>query len=212
MGQKLGVIGDIHGQSFLLETALNFLTAKVDQILAVGDIVDGDGNVNLCCELLQTYQVRAIMGNHERWFVNQELRHLKNATQITEIKPHCYEYLANLPPILEIDTAQGLLLLCHGIGTDDMSKLNPDDSDYAIESNFSLQEVINSGKYNLMVNGHTHLRMVRKINHLTIINAGSLKGKYEEKPCFLILDLLKKIVNFYEFGEDYVILAQSIPF
>jgi predicted phosphodiesterase len=212
MWQRLGAIGDIHGQSFLLETALNFLTTKVDQILAVGDIVDGDGNVDHCCDLLQSYQVITIMGNHERWFLNQELRHLKNATQLSDLQTHCYEYLANLPPILEIETPHGLLLLCHGVGTDDMNKLNPDDEGYALESNFTLQELINSGKYQLMINGHTHLRMVRKFHHLTVINAGSLKGKYEEKPCFLIIDFLKKIVEFYEFAEENVNLAQSIPF
>jgi putative phosphoesterase len=212
MCKKFGVIGDIHGNSLLLGIALNFLNKNaIDSILAVGDIVDGEGDVELCCKLLNQYKVIAVKGNHEKWFLDNHLRHLKNATQLTDITADSSEYLNNLPLIKEIETPLGLLMLCHGIGYDDSIKLNPDDYGYAIESNLALQEIVNSGKYRFMINGHTHLRMVRKFGNLTIINGGSLKGKYSDKPCFLIVDFFKMAVNFFEFNNEDVFLAQVLP-
>ena len=42
MLQKIGLIGDVHAQAALLETALNYLqTASVDAILCTGDIANG---------------------------------------------------------------------------------------------------------------------------------------------------------------------------
>jgi len=215
---KIGVIGDIHGESFLLEIALKFFEViNINHILTVGDILDGEGNIDHCCELLQKYQVMAVKGNHERWFLNNHLRQLKNATQLTDINKNSYQYLANLPATKVLETPEGLLLLCHGLDTDDMIKLNPDDYGYAIESNLPLQNLINDQKYRFVINGHTHLRMVRKFENLTIINAGSLKAKsnYNRKPCFLIVDFVKKIVEYYEFTEaeeKHIFLAETLIF
>ncbi|WP_084555209.1 metallophosphoesterase family protein [[Phormidium ambiguum] IAM M-71] len=49
----IGVIGDIHAEDKLLEKAVNFLKSKnVEKIVCVGDIVDGLGDVNECCNTL----------------------------------------------------------------------------------------------------------------------------------------------------------------
>jgi len=46
--RRIGVVGDIHGESQFLETTLTFVeTADVDLVLSVGDIVDGGGDVEL---------------------------------------------------------------------------------------------------------------------------------------------------------------------
>ena len=211
MYKQIGVIGDIHCQSKLLKIALEFLQKNnIKDILSVGDIIDGKGDVNKCFQLLQKYNVITVRGNHENWFLEERLRHLKHATQLIDLNLNYYEYINNLPATRELKTPLGLLLLCHGIGENDMAHLKPYDYGYAIESNFPLQDLINSRKYQFMINGHTHLRMVRKFDNLTIINGGSLKGKDEEKPCFLIVDFVDKIVNFYEFQEKEVILTETI--
>jgi hypothetical protein len=49
--RRVGVIGDIHGESQYLETTLSFFeAADLDLILSVGDIVDGAGEC-----ILSTY-------------------------------------------------------------------------------------------------------------------------------------------------------------
>jgi len=87
----------------------------------------------------------------------------------------------------------GPVLLCHGVGENNMSKINPDDFGYAIEVNDDLQKLILCRKYKAIINGHSHKQMVREFNGLVVINAGSLVGK----PGFLIVDFGKSEVEFH---------------
>lgn len=57
------------------------------------------------------------------------------------------EFIAALPITQEIQTTQGRLLLCHGIGEHDMVRITADDYGYALEANFELQEVVFSNHY-----------------------------------------------------------------
>ncbi|MBP0018256.1 MAG: metallophosphoesterase family protein [Cyanobacteria bacterium SBLK] len=199
--QRVGVIGDIHGEAKFLAIALKYLQAqKLDCLLCVGDIVDGRGNSDRCCQLLQQYRVWTVRGNHDRWLLGKEMRDLPDATQVTDISESSYHFLSNLPPTHAFLTVAGSLLLCHGIGDRDMVRLLPDDWGYALESNFELQDLIRSHQYNFVINGHTHRRMVRKFEHLTIINAGTLKSTHH--PCFAIVDFSLGWVQFFDLWEN----------
>ena len=78
---KIGVIGDIHAESTRLRKALEFLqTMDLDEILCVGDVVDGTGDVNECCELLREHHVIIVKGNHDEWFLKNTMRDLPDAT------------------------------------------------------------------------------------------------------------------------------------
>lgn len=75
MLKRIAAIGDIHAEDARLERALAHMAAvEVDAILAVGDIVDGPGDVNRCCEMLQARGVHVVRGNHDRWLANNEMR------------------------------------------------------------------------------------------------------------------------------------------
>ena len=54
------------------------------------------------------------------------------------LAPESIEVLKSLPPTLMLDLPQGKLLLCHGVGSNDMQRLGPDDSGYAISANEDL--------------------------------------------------------------------------
>ncbi|MEM9540808.1 MAG: metallophosphoesterase family protein [Cyanobacteria bacterium P01_E01_bin.42] len=199
--QRVGILGDIHGEAKLLAIALKYLQSqKLDRLLCVGDIVDGRGNSDRCCQLLQQYRVSTVRGNHDRWFLGEEMRDLPDATQVTDVSEQSYHFLANLPPTQAFSTVAGPLLLCHGIGDRDMVRLLPDDWGYALESNFELQDLIDSHQYNFAINGHTHRRMVRQFEHLTIINAGTLKSSHQ--PCFAIVDFSLSWVQFFDLLKD----------
>ena len=76
----MGVIGDIHGEDARLESALQWMEKqKVEAILSVGDIADGAGNLQRCVDLLREYDVQAVRGNHDDWFVRGFARDLENA-------------------------------------------------------------------------------------------------------------------------------------
>lgn len=199
--QRIGIIGDIHAEAKLLAIALKYLqNQNLDRLLCVGDIVDGKGNSDRCCQLLQQYQVLTVRGNHDRWLLEEEMRDLSEATQVTDISAQSYHFLSSLPPTRTFSTVAGSLLLCHGIGDRDMVRLLPDDWGYALESNFELQDLIHSHQYNFAINGHTHRRMVRKFEHLTVINAGTLKSIHQ--PCFVTVDFNSKQVRFFDILEN----------
>jgi predicted phosphodiesterase len=140
-----------------------------------------------------------VAGNHERWLLAGEARDLPDATPLAEVGGEARAYLSSLPKTLEYETAAGRLLLCHGLGEDDMGGVRPGDYGYALESNFALLRLTLEAKYRFVVNGHTHQRMVRSFGRLTIINAGTLFR--EHQPCFLIADFENEFVQYYEFGS-----------
>lgn len=195
------MIGDIHAEAQFLETALAFLsTLDLDAILSVGDIVDGRGSVDRCCELLAQHRVITIRGNHDRWFLNGEMRNMSDATQIDEVNTQSRRFIAGLLPMQTFQTVPGNLLLCHGIAEHDMVRVTPDDFGYAIESNFELQDLIRFKRFRYVINGHTHRRMVRTFGETVIINGGTLK--HDEAPCFLTVDFASKVAQLYEIQEN----------
>lgn len=184
----IGLIGDIHAEDGLLELALDHALAQgVDQILATGDVVDGCGSVDRCCELLRARGVVVVRGNHERWILTGAMRDLPEATQANSVSKSAIDYLASLPATIEISTVRGPALLCHGLGDADMASVGPDDEGYGLEVNAELNKLIDEGRYKIVMNGHTHQRMVRRFGRgLTIVNAGTLK--HDQEPGFVLVD------------------------
>jgi predicted phosphodiesterase len=207
--QRIGVIGDIHAEDHYLQATLEFLTgANLDRIMAVGDIADGPGSVDRCCQLLRQYCVAAVVGNHERWLLAGEARDLPEATAIDEVSRETRAYLSALPKTREFQTVAGRLLLCHGLGEYDMGGVWPGDYGYALESNLALLRLLLEAKYQYVVNGHTHHRMVRNFDRLTIINAGTLFHKHA--PCFVVADFAAGAVHYFNLKRGGRIVAGEV--
>ena len=200
----IGVIGDVHAEEQFLSKAVAFLKSKnVDNILCVGDIVDGSGDANECCNILRREEILVVLGNHDQWLLKNEMRSLKEATQPDSLEVISQSFLSSLPSTIEFPTPHGLAILCHGLGKNDMARLTPDDYGYAIEANIDLQDLVRGRKYRYVINGHTHYKMVRHFGGLTVINAGTLK--HEHEPGFLVIDFAQQFVQFYKFVEYYLI-------
>ncbi len=199
--RRIGLIGDIHCEDQLLETALRFLDeARVELVCAVGDIVDGPGNANRAIELLVRHNVMTVLGNHERWLFAGEMRGLPDANSRFDLDAASWEYLPDLPARRTLDTARGRALLCHGLGDDDMAGIWPDETPQQIRENLPLWRLVHSRRYEFILNGHTHARMVRTFDHMTVINAGTLYRKHD--PCFCLVDFEAAFVQFYTVGFD----------
>jgi predicted phosphodiesterase len=196
--RRFGIVGDIHAEHETLALVLQYLSQQdLDAVLSVGDVVDGPGDVNACCRLLMKWKAAIVRGNHERWFLEGKMRDLPEATRDGEVEPPTRAFLASLPSTRRMATIRGDLLLCHGTGDDDMIALRPEDSGYALEVNDPLQALVRTADVELLVCGHSHRRMVRRIGPLTIINAGTL-SRYDE-PGFGVVDLdVDPHVTFFE--------------
>ena len=210
MLQRIGIIGDVHAEDELLESALKFLaTRNLDAVLCVGDVVDGIGDANRCCELLREFDVRTVRGNHDRWILNNTMRQLDDATPREELTTENLEWLCSLSSTRYCATIAGDLLLCHGMGENDMQGVKADDEGYALECKNELQRLIRDEKTRFVIAGHTHRCIVRTFENtfgsLVVINAGTLFRQHE--PRFAIVDFVRKFVQFHDF-ED----GELIPF
>jgi putative phosphoesterase len=206
----IGAIGDIHAEDVALDLVLSFLSEQpLDQIVCVGDIVTGPGDVDRCCELLRAHCVLTVAGNHDRWFVKGTIPALPDSTDPASVSDQTKSFLNSLPQTAELHSPHGLVLICHGLGTNDMADLKPEDYGYAIEANMDLQDLIRSGRYRFIVNGHTHRRMVRNFGDLTVINVGTLQ-RYAG-PGFARIDFAAGHVDFFEVDTGGLIIeADSI--
>lgn len=205
--RRIGIVGDVHAEDAFLEIALCFLhTQNVDAILCTGDVVDGPDDANKCCELLQQFDVRVVRGNHDRWILANEMRQLADADDLSSLSESTRNYLEDLPLTLTFRTVAGELLLCHGLGNNDMARLTPDDYGCALEMNQELQQLLRSD-FRVVVAGHTHKRMVRKIDGVTFINAGTLFHKHS--PCFAMIDFETSEVQFFDFVDGEIVASQK---
>ena len=194
--QRIGILGDIHCENERLATALEFFkTQRLDLVCAVGDLVDGPGNINHTIELLIENHVLCVRGNHERWLFAGEMRGLEDATSRFDLKLPAWEFVPNLPTLRRLETVAGRAMLCHGLGTDDMAGVWPADDVLRLHANYPLWQLVNQREYEFVINGHTHQRLVQSFGHLTIINAGTLYRKH--RPCFCIADFAELTVQYF---------------
>jgi len=211
--RRLGLIGDVHAEDGQLERVIGFLRGQgVDRLLCTGDVVDGPGDANRCCRLLIDAEVITVRGNHDRWLFAPQRPALPDATQRADLDAASLQFLRSLPEMVELRTEAGLFVLCHGLPGNDMAQLRPDDSGYALAANLDLLRLMMEARYRLVINGHSHRRMVREFNGVTVVNAGTLYREHD--PCCAVMDLERRTVTYCNLlaeGEIQPTAARSIP-
>lgn len=200
MISRIGIIGDVHAQHVFLRAALECLQrVGVDTLLCTGDLVDGEGCVEACIDLLEAYEVQVVRGNHDRWLLQDKARHVPHAHTRADVSARAVAYLEALPQEIEVRTQAGNLLLCHGVGRNDLAKVWPGSERMPPERSTRLDDIIASGAYRWLINGHMHYRTVIHFEELTLINAGTLKNRH--RPGFALLDLASSRLTGYEFDQ-----------
>ena len=105
-----------------------------------------------------------------------------------------------LPPLLEFPLDRGLMLLCHGIGANDLERITPLTTDYSIERNPALTRVRATQRYPLVVYGHTHERLVMHLDDIVLVNAGAVC--HPGDPGFVVLDFEGNHVEWHRLSDD----------
>ena len=199
--RRIGVIGDVHAEYKRLEAAISYLHgARVDSIICTGDIVDGKGDPDSCIEILENNDVRVVQGNHDRWCLQDKARDIPGAHMRSDLSPNSLHYLTRLPKQITIKTIAGSLLLCHGIGDNDLRKVWPGTDRMPIERSTELDAIIASDNHRFMVNGHMHFKTIIHFESLTLINAGTITGT--RWPGFMLIDFETRVIDAYRFEEQ----------
>lgn len=198
---RVGLLGDVHAEDALLSEALGRLAdSEIETILCAGDVADGPGDVDRACELLSQHHVITVGGNHDRWLLADTVRDLPDANHCSQLAPSSVAFIRSLPRTRELSSPMGRVLLCHGLGSNDMAGVSPDDFGYAIESNLELQGLLRHGAFDIILNGHTHKPMVRRFGRMTIVNAGTLFRHHT--PGYVVLDFASGDVTWHGLGDS----------
>lgn len=211
---RLGLIGDVHAEDERLAATLVALEqAAVDMVLCTGDLVDGHGDVDRVCALLASQRVHCVRGNHDRWIRDEEQRHLPNAHRMTALRAETIAFLKELPSTRAIDVPGGVLVLCHGVGGDDMALLRASDKGYALSQSGELMRLLLDRRVRYMVGGHTHQPMVRELTRgdgappLVVVNPGTLHR--DEEPGYAILDTADNRVEMFRLAARFTVMPGS---
>ena len=184
--RRVGLIGDLHCEHEALSFAVGELTRLgAETLLQVGDIADGPGDLDATVSLLEQHRVLAVRGNHDRWLLGNQLRDAPHATELSSASIGSVNYLTRLPVVREFRSPRGNVLLCHGLGGNDMACVKPHHEGQDITSNHDLQRLIRERRYRFVLNGHTHRPMLRTFGPLSIVNAGTLFREHERSFTFV---------------------------
>ncbi len=198
--RKLGLIGDVHTEHGMLLRAIDHLRSlHCDLLVCTGDIPDGAGtaaDVDRCCKLLHAQKVLTILGNHDRWLLDDEMRDLPGATAREEVTASAFEYLTELPISVELSSPLGLALLCHGLADNDMAQVQHHERGRELERNETLQALLTEKRYRFILNGHTHRAGIIEVGPIVLINAGTLRR--DRQPCCSTLDFERGEVTCYD--------------
>jgi putative phosphoesterase len=199
--QRLGVLGDVHGEHRRLHAAQEwFAGQRLDAVVCTGDVADGAGCINRCCELLREAGVLTVAGNHDRWMLSDRVRHVSGAHHASDVDAHNLAYLEDLPRTREIDTAGGPVLLCHGVGNNDMAKVWPGTrGEDSVRRSAELDDILRESRYRLIVHGHLHYRVLIDFEDTLLLNAGTLKG---DRGGVSIVDFEAGSVTAFELAGD----------
>jgi predicted phosphodiesterase len=169
---RIAIISDIHGNCIGLDAVLNDLQrARVDQLVCLGDAIQGGPQPALVAARLRELGQPVVMGNADAWLLTGEEsgqekipneRHRKmNAVRdwsLSQLSPVDRAYIQSFRPTVEIPFETGGALLCfHG------SPASFDDVILPDISHEELNKTLGAQAGRVMAGGHTHIQFMRRI-------------------------------------------------
>ena len=213
---KLGILGDIHGNSHALEAVLDSANSHgVEKLLVTGDLVGYYYMPSEVMQLLAPWQKYIVRGNHEDMLAKA----IENPSELVEIEKRYgsaiqvaletlsqdqLDTLCNLPHPLNIEIGGMKILLSHGAPWDNDFYVYPD-AETDILTKCASQD------FDIVIMGHTHYPMLKKLGKTQVVNPGSVGQPRNHKPGaqWAMLDTVTAEVTFYnEFYDVEPLLAE----
>lgn len=198
--RRLAVIGDLHAEHARLAGVVEWFAGQaVDAVVCTGDVADGRGSLNDSCRTLMNGNVTTVAGNHDRWLLSDTVRHVPQAHLRSDLSDESIDFLEQLPRARSLNTVSGPLLLCHGIGRNDMARVWPGRRPEEIRRSRDLDRLIAEDGYRFVINGHMHFRVLMHFRNLTLMNAGTLMG---ERAGVTVIDFEAAAVAVFTVADD----------
>lgn len=174
---RIALISDIHGNLPALNAVLSEIESlKVDQIACLGDICDLGPEPSKTLQRIRDLECIVIQGNHDPF--DEE-----GPSPIQAISTWCAEqlnqeeraYLKALALSHEFHLPQGRKLLAvHG------SPRGFTDGMVAAQSTDEVRTLLTGVSADVIAGGHTHVQLLRRVDHQLIVNVGSVGCPFAE--------------------------------
>lgn len=205
------VCSDLHGNLSALEQMLmQTKTQHIDRYLFCGDIFGYFYQQKEIIRLLREERFLCIMGNHDAMYLDaltdvdkrQRLVERYGSSYLLELGEQELAWLRALPKKRCIEEENARLLMVHGSVNDHLDgRIYPDTplgEQTAVQADYLLF-------------GHTHYRLLRNVDGMTYLNAGSLGQPRDGQGCsYAILDTMWKSVDFFKVNVDKESLTEAV--
>ena len=181
---KIAIISDIHGNAPALEAVLSDLGRHpVDQIVCLGDAVQGGAQPAQTVAHLRTLRCPVVMGNSDAWLLTGEESGAETITEqqqrvrewsLAQLDASDRAFIADFAPTVEIALEGDRRLLCfHG------SPRSFDDLIFPETPHEEVMQLLSPYAPAVMTGGHTHLQQVRRLATTFFFNPGSVGVAYD---------------------------------
>lgn len=168
---KIAIISDIHANVYGLKAVLNDFP-KIKKIICAGDISGYYPFVNEVIDVLKDKEIVCVRGNHDQYLTQDFAPEsanpiVKESVDFTKkvISKDNLSYLKELPDKLELLIDRKKVFVCHGSPWNLLGeRIYPDYPDF---------EKFRGINADVVVLGHTHYPLIKKIGKKIIVNPGS---------------------------------------
>ena len=203
---KLGLISDIHGNSFAFKAVLGILERQVEQILFLGDLVGYYAFVNECTEVWE--RCISVRGNHDEILLQclvsgsaptEEYNRRYGsalARSLSTLSEKTKDLIRSWPIKRSQQIGNVRVAMYHGAPWDPLNgRVYPDFKDW---SRFDECEE------DVILLGHTHYPLVQQLPGKLVINPGSVgqPRDHSGSACYGILDSETMTVHLQRIAYD----------
>lgn len=169
-GTRVAFISDLHANTEALDAVFADIDRLgVDAVVCLGDIVDLGPSPREVIARLDARGVRCIQGNHDP--LDEQPRHPRllaiEAWTRDQLDDASARWLAALPERLTLDLGGVSVLCVHGSPRADTDQILAD------TPRETLDAWIGDARFDVLVGGHTHVQLLRRLDHRVILNVGS---------------------------------------
>lgn len=166
---KVGLLSDPHANRYGTEAALGAL-AECDLLLCGGDLTGYFSFPNETITLLREARAISVRGNHDQFLEEEGLPgHSALARSVAYTRrvltAENRDYLARLPQRIALEVDGMRILMVHGSPWDELNE-------YVYPDRASFEDFA-SVDADVIVLGHTHRPMIRRVGEKVIVNPGS---------------------------------------
>ena len=180
---RIAVISDIHGSSVALDATLADLrNASVDQVVCLGDAIQGGAQPRETVQRLRELGCPVVMGNADAWMLTgvetgaetiTEAQERVRQWSLAQLSPDDRAFIAAFAPTVTLSLSPERQLLCfHGSPTSFDDILLPTTP---IED---VRRLLAPYAPAILCGGHTHMQQVRRVDSTFFFNPGSVGLAY----------------------------------